>query len=96
MDTALSLGNLRRRGLAVTAVLIACEPNQFQRSYARLIGEGIHDVRHLRSEAGIATLATRQFLGLSSYYEDETTPQEKDAIANWQDQTPFEIDNVED
>jgi uncharacterized protein (DUF58 family) len=96
MDTALSLGNLRRRGFAVTAVLIACEPNQFQRGYARLIGEGIHDVRHLRSEAGIATLCTRQFLGLSSYYEDETTPQEKDATANWQDQTPFEIDNVDD
>src|SRR5262249_8678281 len=37
MDTALSLGNLRRRGFAITAVLVACEPNQFQRSYARLM-----------------------------------------------------------
>jgi uncharacterized repeat protein (TIGR01451 family) len=96
MDTALSLGNLRRRGFAVTAVLVACEPNQFQRSYARLMGEGIHDIRHLRSEAGIATLCTRQFLGLSSYYEDETEPVERDATKNWGDQTPFEIDNVDD
>jgi uncharacterized repeat protein (TIGR01451 family) len=96
MDIALSLGNLRRRGFAVTAVLVACEPNQFQRSYARLMGEAIHDIRHLRSEAGIATLCTRQFLGLSSYYEDETEPVERDATKNWGDQTPFEIDNVDD
>jgi uncharacterized repeat protein (TIGR01451 family) len=97
IDTALSLGNLRRRGFAVTAVLVACEPNRFQASYARLTAEGIHDVRHLRSEAGLATLCTRQFLGLSSYYEDETAPaQEKDATENWMEQAPFEIDNVED
>jgi len=96
MDTALALGNLRRRGFAVTAVLIACEPNQFQRSYARLTGEGIHDVRHLRSETGLATLCTRQFLGMTSYYDDETEAVEKDATASWVDQTPFEIDNVDD
>lgn len=96
MDTALSLGNLRRRGFAVTAVLVVCEPNQFQRSFARLTGEGIHDVRHLRGEAGLATLCTRQFLGMTSYYDDETEAVEKDATASWMDQTPFEIDNVDD
>jgi len=96
-ETALSLGNLRRRGFAVTAVLVMFEPNQFQRSYARLMAEGIHDIRHLRGEAGLATLCTRQFLGLPSYYEDETEPErEKDAVKNWMDQTPFEIDNVDD
>jgi hypothetical protein len=96
MDTALALGNLRRRGFAITAVLVMCEPNQFQRSYARLTGEGIHDVRHLRGETGLATLCTRQFLGLSSYYDDESEVVEKDATTNLADQTPFEIDNVDD
>ena len=96
MDTAIALGNLRRRGFAITAVMVMCEANQFQRSYARLTGEGISDVRHLRSEAGIASLCTRQFLGLPSYYDDETEAVEKDATTNLADQTPFEIDNVDD
>jgi uncharacterized repeat protein (TIGR01451 family) len=97
MDTALSLGNLRRRGFAVTAVLVMLDPHQFQSGYARLMAEGIHDIRHLRSEAGTAALCTRQFMGLSSYYDDETEPEpEKDATANWLDQAPFEIDTVDE
>jgi uncharacterized repeat protein (TIGR01451 family) len=97
IDTALSLGNLRRRGFAVTAVLVALDPHQFQRGYARLMAEGIHDIRHLRTGEGLPTLCSRQFLGMSSFYEDETAePQRNDKEPTWMDQVPFEIDNVDD
>src|SRR5262249_33575102 len=97
IDTALSLGNLRRRGFAVTAVLVALDPHQFQRGYARLMAEGITDIRHLRTEEGLPTLCSRQFLGMSSFYEDETAlPEHDDKEPTWMDQVPFEIDNVDD
>jgi uncharacterized protein (DUF58 family) len=97
VETALTLGNLRRRGFAVTAVLIGFEPNQFQSGYGRLMAEGIHDVRHLKSEAGLPTLCSRQFLGASSYYLDETEePPAEGETLDWSQQTPLSIDTSDD
>src|SRR5262249_40052505 len=53
IETALALGNLRRRGFAVTAVLIMLDEREVERGYGRLVSEGIRDVRHLADEDGI-------------------------------------------
>jgi uncharacterized protein (DUF58 family) len=60
VETALTLGNLRRRGYAVTAVLIALSPDQLEKGFGRLVAEGIRDVRHLKDEAGLPELCRRQ------------------------------------
>jgi uncharacterized protein (DUF58 family) len=60
IETALALGNLRRRGFAVTAVLILSEEGQLEQDYGRLLAEGIRDVRHLHNEAGLPTLCQQQ------------------------------------
>jgi uncharacterized repeat protein (TIGR01451 family) len=59
-EAALALGNLRRRGFAVAAVLIAMDDQDLEPAYGRLLAEGIRDVRHLKSEAGLPTLCRQQ------------------------------------
>jgi uncharacterized protein (DUF58 family) len=66
-ETALSLGNLRRRGYAVTAVLILIEENHFDQCYGRLMAEGILDVRHLKDERELPTLCQQQVLRTTPY-----------------------------
>jgi uncharacterized protein (DUF58 family) len=60
-ETALALGNLRRRGHAVTAVLIIFGEDHYEDAAGRLLAEGI-DVRHVRDEAGLAALCQQQVL----------------------------------
>jgi uncharacterized protein (DUF58 family) len=55
-EAALALGNLRRRGFAVTVVLILLEQDPLEQAYGRLLAEGISDVRHLKDEAGLPQL----------------------------------------
>ena len=59
-EAALALGNLRRSGFAVAAVLIAMDDQDLEPGYGRLLAEGIRDVRHLKSEAGLPTLCQQQ------------------------------------
>src|SRR5262249_17315273 len=63
VETALALGNLRRRGFAVTAVLLLMDADQLEVGYGRLLAEGVRDVRHLKDEAGIPELCRQQVLG---------------------------------
>jgi uncharacterized protein (DUF58 family) len=60
-ETGLALGNLRRRGHAVTAVLIIFGEDPYEDAMGRLLAEGI-DVRHVRDEAGLAALCQQQVL----------------------------------
>jgi uncharacterized protein (DUF58 family) len=60
VEVALALGTLRRQGLAVSAVLIALGEEQLEKSYGRLLAEGIMDIRHLRNEAGLPDLCQQQ------------------------------------
>jgi hypothetical protein len=60
-ETALALGNLRRRGHAVTAVLIIFGEDPYEDAMGRLLAEGI-DVRHVRDEAELAALCQQQVL----------------------------------
>ena len=66
-DAALALGNLRRRGYAVSAVLITMEPDRLERSYGRLLAEGIVDVRHLKDEAGLPALCRQEVARATPY-----------------------------
>jgi uncharacterized protein (DUF58 family) len=54
--TALSLGNLRRRGFAVSVILILIDDQKLEQAYGRLLAEGIRDVRHLKSEAELPAM----------------------------------------
>jgi uncharacterized protein (DUF58 family) len=67
VETAISLGNLRRSGLAVTAVLILLDTEPLERAYGRLVAEGIRDIRHLREEAELPELCRRQVDRSSPY-----------------------------
>src|SRR5262249_50064139 len=60
VETALALGNLKRRGFAVTAVLVTLEEEVLEKAYGRLLAEGIQDVRHLKEEAELPALCRSQ------------------------------------
>jgi uncharacterized protein (DUF58 family) len=60
VETAVALGNLRRRGLAVTAVLVLMDDSALEKAYARLVSEGVRDLRHLASEALLPELCRQQ------------------------------------
>jgi hypothetical protein len=66
-ETAIALGNLRRRGMAVTAVLVLLDSDELEAGYGRLIAEGIRDIRHLADEAALPDLARRQVDRSSPY-----------------------------
>jgi uncharacterized repeat protein (TIGR01451 family) len=61
-ETALALGNLRRRGHAVTAVLVLFGEDKAEMAHGRLLAEGL-EVRHVRDEATLAALCARQAVG---------------------------------
>jgi uncharacterized protein (DUF58 family) len=60
-ETALALGSLRRRGFAVTAILVVFEGEALDHALIRLLAEGI-EVRQLRNEAELPGLCQRQLL----------------------------------
>jgi uncharacterized repeat protein (TIGR01451 family) len=96
VETALALGNLRRRGLAVAAVLILHEDRQLERAYGRLVAEGIRDVRHLRDEAGLPELCRQQVLGPSAggwTPLEEPAPDEE--MPDWMGRTGYRMDSPE-
>ncbi len=94
VETALALGTLRRHGFAVTAVLIQCEDRQLERSYGRLVAEGIRDVRHLSNEAGIPELCRQQVLGPSAggWVPFEKSPEIGEG--SWADRTAYRFDSL--
>ena len=56
VEAAIALGNLRRRGLAVTAVLVLMDDDGLERAYGRLVAEGLRDLRHLPNEEALPEL----------------------------------------
>jgi uncharacterized protein (DUF58 family) len=59
--TALALSNLRRRGYAVTVILILFDEDELAAASGRLLAERI-DVRHVRDEATLAAVCQKQVL----------------------------------
>jgi uncharacterized protein (DUF58 family) len=66
-ESAIALGNLRRRGLAVTVVLVILEELPLEAAYARLTAEGIRDLRHLQNEDELPDLVRRQVQRATPY-----------------------------
>lgn len=60
-EAALALGNLRRRGMAVTAIVNVYDEYDFARIAGPLVAERI-DVRQLRDRTGIARMCQRMVL----------------------------------
>ncbi|MFQ3650246.1 MAG: DUF58 domain-containing protein [Gemmataceae bacterium] len=56
-DVAIALGNLRRRGMAVSVVLVMLDEEGLQRAYKLLRAEGIHELRHCPNEQALPDLA---------------------------------------
>jgi uncharacterized protein (DUF58 family) len=54
--TVVALSHLKRRGYAVTAILVFFDESALETAAARLVAEGI-DMRHVRDEASLATVA---------------------------------------
>jgi uncharacterized protein (DUF58 family) len=60
-EGALALGTLRRRGLAVTAILNLFDDYEFAQQSGLLLAEGV-ETRFLRNEASLADICNRQAL----------------------------------
>ncbi len=67
LETALALGNLRRRGFAVSVVLITLGDESLEKAYGRLWSEGLRDVRHLKTEAELPDLCQSQVRRTAPY-----------------------------
>lgn len=61
LETAIALGNLRRRGFAVAAVLVMFDDEDFATCLGRLLAEGV-DARRIEDEAGISALCSAQLV----------------------------------
>jgi uncharacterized protein (DUF58 family) len=60
-EAALALGNLRRQGFAVVAVLIGFDQHQYEEAYGQLRAERI-DVRHALGEEELSAICQQQML----------------------------------
>jgi uncharacterized protein (DUF58 family) len=67
VESAIALGNLRRRGLAVAAVLVTMDDEGLERAYARLVAEGIRELRHLPDEATLPDLCRQSVQRAAPY-----------------------------
>jgi uncharacterized protein (DUF58 family) len=67
IETALALGNLRRRGFAVSVVLILIDENHLEQAYGRLLAENIRDIRHLKNEAELPAMCGQQVRHAAPY-----------------------------
>jgi uncharacterized protein (DUF58 family) len=61
VTTVLALANLKRRGYAVTAILIMLEGDLLEQAMRRFVAENI-DVRHIHDEATLTAVCQRQVL----------------------------------
>ncbi len=67
VETALALGQLRKQGFAVSAILIATHEEDRPIAAGRLMAEGIRDVRFLDTEEQLMTLGEKTKAGPSTY-----------------------------
>jgi uncharacterized protein (DUF58 family) len=95
VESALALGNLRRRGLAVTAVLVALDGDQLEKGHGRLLAEGIRDVRHLRDEVSLVTMCQRQMVGIIELDASGRPTENPDLQTQWMQGTPYNFGDTD-
>ena len=67
VDSAIALGQLRKQGFAVSAVLISIADDDKPVCAGRLMAEGIRDVRFIQTEEELTNLGERTQAGPSTY-----------------------------
>jgi uncharacterized protein (DUF58 family) len=67
VDSAIALGQLRRQGFAISAVLISIADDDKPVCAGRLMAEGIRDVRFIQSEEELINLGEKTQAGPSTY-----------------------------
>src|SRR5262249_33634410 len=67
VETAIPLGHLRRRGMAVAVVLVLMDETALEQAYVRLLAEGVRDIRHLASEAELPELCRGHVHRIAAY-----------------------------
>jgi uncharacterized repeat protein (TIGR01451 family) len=95
LESAAALGNLRRQGFAVTAILVGLDASALEKAHGRLIAEGIRDVRHLARAEALPTLCQQQVLGRGQFtltIPEEVAAEAAEARPAWMEQTPYEMD----
>ena len=73
IETATTLGNLRRQGFAVSAILVALDEESMLIAHGRLLAEGVRDVRHVNNEEELALLGDQAPAGGVNPYKLEVT-----------------------
>src|SRR5262249_54234579 len=96
VETALTLGNLRRRGMAVTVVLVRCDANTYERSVGRLLSEGLKDVRHLKNEASLPDLCGRQMMGMVEEVAGDAVEESGEAFPGMEGRTRYQLGSAEE
>ncbi len=66
-ETAIALGNLKRRGLAVACILVQMSDQTMEDAYGRLAAEGIRDLRHCASEEALPELCSHSVQRVAPY-----------------------------
>ncbi len=59
-ETAITLGNLRQQGFAVSAVLVQLDEDGLNKAFRRLVGNGIREIRHAVNQESLPQLCRSQ------------------------------------
>jgi uncharacterized protein (DUF58 family) len=99
VESAMALGNLKRQGFAVTAILMVLDFKELEKGHGRLLAEGIRDVRHLARPEGLPTLCRQQVMGRGQFSPTiaaEVAAEGADSRPEWMNRLPYELDSPED
>ena len=73
IDTSTTLGNLRRQGFAVSAILIGLAEEELLIAHGRLLAEGVRDVRHINRQEELSLLGDQAPASGVNPYKMEVT-----------------------
>jgi hypothetical protein len=98
VETAAALGNLKREGFAVTAILMVMDFKELEKGHGRLAAEGIRDVRHLVRPEALPTLCQQQVMGRGQFtptMAEDIAAEGADERPEWMNRLPYELDSPE-
>ena len=99
VETAIALGNLKREGFAITAILMVFDFKDLEKGHGRLAAEGIRDVRHLARPEGLPTLCRQQVLGRGQFtatIADDVATEDAEGRSEWMNRLPYELNSPEE
>jgi uncharacterized protein (DUF58 family) len=99
VETAVALGNLKREGFAITAILMVMDFKELEKGHGRLLAEGVRDVRHLAKPEGLPTLCRQQVMGRGQFtptLAEDVAAEGADGRSEWMNRLPYELDSPEE